>query len=418
MSSLLFLLAAVGTYLPIAHRTRDWFAPCGLLCLFWFAAAALADVASLKDLTLQQPWEFDSYIAIYMAGLSVFSVGWLMGRKRRISPITVEPSAVFRRALDVLIVLSLIAVATRLYMFGFSIEKLLLSFGGVDLKDELSDAIPGVHYFEILTPYLSLCAIFELSAAASLSTVRRRWLQAYVIYTVVLYCVILSASRGTLLIVLTGAMFLYVQNGKLRLTRIVMVVAGTIVLMSALSFARMSSDTVSNSFLGEQAFQIFLSPIYTYVAFNFENFNKLVRADLEPTYLFYSLKAFLWPLLKADYTADTMRLTNFDTLFFNARTFIYPFYHDLGLVGCLLYPSAIAVVLASLHNSLNRRPSNTIVLMALQKPVWFAFFGNYFFGELVIVIPLLALFLLGTLYGRRRRRRSSQRALANDTAHP
>lgn len=397
MSSFALLCCALTAYLFLASRTRDLLAPSALLCLFWFGAASLADVSTLKDPSLQRPWEFETYAAVYLCGLSMFTAGLLQGRQGTVQPIRSEPSALFRHATTALMLLSIAAVAARLYVFGFSLERLILDFGGVDLKADM-EAIPGVFYFEIMTPFLCLCAMFELSASSRMSKFRRTALIFYVLYAVLAYCVILSASRGTLLVILTGGLYLYTQNGRLRVVHLLSIAGLFIAAMSGLSFLRMSSEAMSNSFLGEGLLMTFLSPIYTYVAFNFENFNSLVRADLHPTYVLYALKFVLWPIFKFDYESGAIRLTEFETLFFNARTFLYPFYHDLGLIGCVLYPALLSLLLTLLRNSIARNPGRVILLMGLQKPIWFTFFGNYFFGELSVFVPLLVLGLLGAIY--------------------
>lgn len=409
MSSIAFCLAALTAYFILMYRTRDLLAPSALLCLFWFGAASLADVAALKDPLLQRPWEFETYVAVYLCGLSMFAAGLLQGRQRTAQPFHCEPSMMFRNATAALMLLSIAAVATRLYVYGFSLDRLILEFGGVDLKAEMPAGIPGVHYFEIMTPFLSLCAMFELSVSSRISKFRRMALIAYVLYAGVIYCTILSASRGTLLVILAGGLYLYAQNGRLRFVHLLSLGALVVAGMSGLSFLRMSTETMSNSFLGDDLLMKLLSPIYTYVAFNFENFNSLVRADTHPTYVLYSLKFMLWPLFKSDYESGAIRLTDFDTLFFNARTFLYPFYHDLGLFGSALYPGLISLFLTLLRNSIAKNPGRVILLMGLQKSIWFAFFGNYFFGELSIFLPLLVLFMLATLYPpkhRVRQRRS------------
>jgi hypothetical protein len=221
---------------------------------------------------------------------------------------------------------------------------------------------------------------------------------------VFLYSVVFAASRGTLLVILTGGLYLYARNGQFRFVHLLSIGALIIVGMSGLSFLRMSSESITNSILGDDPLMSFISPIYTYVAFNFENFNSLVRADIQPTFVLYSLKFLLWPIFKSDYESGTIVLTNFDTLFFNARTFLYPFYHDLGLIGCVLYPALISLFLTLLRNSIVKNPGRIILLMGFQKSIWFAFFGNYFFGELVIFIPLFILGLLAELYPQRRGR--------------
>ncbi len=406
MSSLAFLCCALTTYLFLARRTRDLLAPSALLCLFWFGAASLADVTALKDPSLQRPWELESYAAVYLCGLSMFVPGLMQGRQRTVQPVHLEPSAIFRNVTTAMMWLSIAAVGARLYTFGFSLEQLILEFGSIDLKNEMSEAIPGVHYFEIMTPFLCLCAIFELSVSTRMSKFRRMALIAYVFYAVVIYSLVLAVSRGTLLVILTGGLYFYARNSQLRFVNLlfigVLIVAG----MSGLSFLRMSSESLTNSILGEDPVMTFISPIYSYVAFNFDNFNSLVQADIHPTYVLHSLKFLLWPIFKSDYESGAIMLTNYDTLFFNARTFLYPFYHDLGLLGCVLYPGLISLFLTLLRNSISKNTGRIILLMGLQKSIWFAFFGNYFFGELTIFIPLFVLGLIAELYQPRRRLRN------------
>lgn len=402
MSSIALFTAALMAYLILVYRTRDPLAPSALLCLFWFGAASLAEVAALKDHSLQRPWEFETYVAVYLCGLSMFAPGLLQRRQRTVQPFHCEPSVMFRHLTALLMWLSLAAVAARLYVFGFSLERLILEFGGVDLKTELSDAIPGVHYFEIMTPFLCLSAMFELSANKRMSKFRRMALISYVLYAVLIYCTILSASRGTLLVILAGGLYLIAQKARLRFAHLLSIGALIVAGMSGLSFIRMSPESMVNSFLGDDLLFTALSPIYTYVAFNFENLNSLIRADIQPTYVLYSLKFLLWPFFKSYYESGAIVLTNFDTLFFNARTFLYPFYHDLGLIGCLIYPGLISLFLTHLRNSIAKKPERVILLMGLQKPIWFAFFGNYFFGELVILIPLLVLGMLAATYRMKR----------------
>lgn len=408
MSSAVLCSAAVMAYLILVFRTRDALAPSALLCLFWFGAASLADVAMLKDPSLQRPWEFETYVAVYLCGFCMFLPGLLQGRQRTVQPVYCEPSVVYRNATAMLMLLSVAAVLTRLYVFGFSLELLILKFGSGDLKTELSDAIPGIHYLEIMTPFLCLCAIFELSSSRRLSNFRRMALIAYVVYAVMIYCIILTASRGALLIILTGGLYLYYQNGRLRFVHLLSIGVLIVAAMSGLSFLRLSYYSVTNAFLGDDMLMSLLSPIYTYVAFNFENFNSLVLADINPTYVLYSLKFLLWPIFKSDFESGAIRLTDFDTLFFNARTFLYPFYHDLGLFGCMLYPGLISLFLTLLRNSIAKNTGRVILLMGLQKSIWFSFFGNYFFGELSIFIPLLVLGILAMLYQPKSRVRQCQ----------
>lgn len=401
MSSATLSIAALITYFIIVYRTRDLLAPSATLCAFWFGAASIAEMSSLKDYSLQRNWELETYAAVYLCGLSMFLPGLLQRRQRAKLPINCEPSVVFRQLTTILMWSSVAAVSARLYVSGFSLERLAVTFGGVDIKDELSHAIPGVHYFEILTPFLSLCALFELNASRQIRKFRRAGLVIYVVYSILVYSLILTASRGTLIVILSGALYLYTLNGRVRLAHLLILGALTIGAMSGLSFIRMSFGSMTNTFLGHEPLMLLISPIYTYIAFNFENLNSLVRADTDPTYMLYSMKFLLWPVLKSEYNSGGITLHNFDTLFFNARTFLYPFYHDLGLIGCVIYPGIISLLLTQIRNSARKHPERVILLMGLQKAIWFTFFGNYFFGELVVFVPLLILGALARVFRRK-----------------
>jgi oligosaccharide repeat unit polymerase len=393
-----FLSTAFLTYVLISLHTRDWVTPCGIFSLIWFLTAAIADIPQSKDPALQQPWILETYLAIYISGLAVFFVGYLFQKKTNQSAIQLKASKKYKAFINFFMALSLIAVALRLYLFGFSFSELTSSFGELDIKDERSQAIPFVHYFEILTPFLAICAIFEISTSNQLTRRRRNLLVLYIIYSAFFYCLILSASRGSLLIIICGALYLFTRLGKIKASQLILYAAGVISLLSFLSFIRMSEETLTNSFLGDEGLKLFLSPLYTYIAFNFDNLNKLIAADHSPSYVFYSLKFFLWPLLKSDYESGKILLTDYNTLFFNARTWIYGFYHDLGLFGCFLYPTIVAVILSVLHNHSNSNPKYILPLMALQKPVVFAFFGNYFFGELILIAPIALIIFLSLIY--------------------
>lgn len=405
MSSIALLLSAIATYWFLVGRTRDLLAPSALLCLFWFGAASLAAVESLKNFNIQRAWEYETYAAVYLSGISMFIGGLFQIPRQTVQPIACESSPQFRSVTTTLMGLSLAAVALRLYVFGFSLDQFSFQPDVADIKNNATDAIPFVHYFEIMTPFLSVAAIFELKSSPNIGKLRRLGLIAYVIYSVAVYSILLNLSRGTLLVIVTGALYIYVRSGSLRFIRLttlgLLISAG----MIGFSFFRLSSEGLVNSFFGEDRLIALLSPIYTYVAFNFENFNSLVRAETAPTYFFYSLKFILWPFMKSQYETGLIQLTDFDTYFFNTRTFIYAFYHDLGLLGCIIFPGFISIMAAFLQNSSINSPGNHIFLMGIQKSIIFTFFGNYFFGELSIFIPLLILFLLSRIY------ESSARAL-------
>lgn len=402
MTTFLLSLFGIIGYFLIYRKTRNFFSPTGIIVLTWFSSAAISDIEILKNSYLQQSWHIGTYAAIFFSGLTVFTIGIAYEKKLNTQNFYLSPSKKYVLAFNIFIALSLLSLFARIYINGFSFDDIIENINNTsDLKNKVSEGIPFLHYFEILTPFLALFAIFEIKKSKNINAARKYFLITYVIYASFFYCLIFSASRGMLLVIFTGALYLGSSTGSISRKNLIFLLASALLVFSSLSFIRLHEDTLTNSFLGDSLSAKLFSPIYTYISFGFNNLNLLVGAETPPTYVFYSLKFILWPFLKSQYESGYINLSEFQTLFFNSKTWIYGFYHDMGILGCILYPALISIFITTIFNVSQRKREYILVMMALQKSILFTFFGNYFFGELVIFFPLIVSFFLARLYQRK-----------------
>ena len=399
MSSLIFVISGLFFYGTLVFaNAKNLFNPSAIFCLMWFSSAALADFEGLKNFAYQEQWEIETYFVIYAAGIAFAIPGYIFRAKMVYFLYDSRPALLYRCVFGVLTVLSILAVIMRYAGHGFGINADLEN--GSDLKSQIPEAIPFINYFELMTPFLTLFAIYELYVNKSIDRNRRIYLIFYVVYSVILYSIFLSFSRGLLLIVFLGVLFLLNELKQLNFKRILIFSSLCMLILLVVTYFRISSESLVIGYLGDDYLESLFSPIYTYIVFGFENLNKLVRGDFQKTYFLYSLKPFLWIFLKGEYLGGDFNLIEIDTEFFNSRTFIYAFYHDLGIIGCILYPFFISVVTAVFYKTLSNKykQANVVVLMSMQKALFFGFFGNYFFGELVIIFPYIVVWVLALFY--------------------
>ncbi|MNF82608.1 hypothetical protein D3C84_649170 [compost metagenome] len=194
-------------------------------------------------------------------------------------------------------------------------------------------------------------------------------------------------SRGELLIIILGWLYLIYYKYRFSLAKMLSVVVCIIIVFLLFTYLRLSTGGMVASYLGDGAAS-YISPIYTYVAINFENFNKLTLSEgFNYTYYLSSLKFIIYPFYPELYNSKYSDIKDFNTLFFNAKPFIYYFYHDLGLFGVALYSSLISSLVSLFYLVSKRDVRYSLMLSFMQKAIFFLFFGNYFFGEMVIFFP-------------------------------
>ncbi len=389
-----YLLAITGfsMYYSLYYITKDKMNPQGTFLLIWYFTAALSSISSLYDTSLQQEWSIKMMLIVFFSGVSFYIPSLLLAKRTKMNLETkIKFTSVYYMVTDFLMLMSILVFVIRFSTTGFEIT---LFSDASDKKSLIPPAIPFLNYFELLTPYLSLVGIFELGISRFLSKKRKIIIILYILFAIPISSLLFSISRGTLMIPILGT--LYFLNIKYRPSWFKIFLFSFIffLFVSSFSFLRLGEGSSVFTLFGNSIFSMLFSSFYSYIAMNFNNLNKLVNAHVELTGFWYSLEFLLKPFFANEYRLNLMHLHNFDTLFFNARTYLYAFYSDLGIIGTLLYPFLLGVFISLIVRISNLNSMYILLLLALQKAIFVTFFGNYFFSQLVLLFPYIIILLI------------------------
>lgn len=382
-------MLAIVFYLLIYVKSKDALHPLAIGVFIWFLTASLSNVQQFYDDSLQDIISPLTNFCIFISGFS-FSLPFLLSKKLDKSQFKMQAlyyTGFYKLLFNIVILVSLVAFLIR---FNSIILTPPLLFGSsADLKNTVPQAIPFLNYFDIATPYLALLCFFELRYSINFSKTRKKLLIFYIGYAVI-SALLYKVSRGEFLIFVLGFLYLLFIAKKIsfNFTRI-FIVLSLVSLFLYVGALRISEGSRVSTQFGDGGLNIILSQIYTYVAMNFQNLNILVNSNLEPTYIWGSLKFFLKIFFNGLYEKNNIDLTDYTTSFFNAKTFIYYFYNDLGVAGIIIYPLIIGLILQLIYNKAAKDIKYYLLLACLMKAIIFMFFGNYFFGELVLLVPYL-----------------------------
>ncbi|MEY0737799.1 O-antigen polymerase [Providencia stuartii] len=389
----IYICIAIISYLLIYLKSKDFYHPLAIASLVWFTCVAIASFEPLYIQSIQSNWSIETHAAVLIAGGAFFIPSIFSLRKdkyKRPERGYVVFGSHYRVTVTFLMFFSICVFMFRFYSVLFK-PPLLFSYG-IDAKHMVPDALVGFNYIELLTPFLALFCVFELFFSSSISIKRKVLLYLYIFYYFIV-TVFYKSSRGELIPFLFGVGFIYFSLGKTVSIRFVAYVVLFILGLGVFNSARLvEGSAVTNKFGGGGVLEI-LSSVYTYVAYNFENLNKLTTTSFNPTYYWGGGKFFL-KFFFPDYYSLQGNLIEYETLFFNARTYIYYFYHDLGLVGVAVHSLLISSIVQKSYNLSLSNPRYIILVAGFQKAIVFLFFSNYFYGEFVILFPYLVTLLL------------------------
>ncbi|PIE24846.1 MAG: hypothetical protein CSA60_02515 [Neptuniibacter caesariensis] len=79
---------------------------------------------------------------------------------------------------------------------------------------------------------------------------------------------------------------------------------------------------------------------------------------------------------------------------FNARTYLYSYYHDFKYLGVVVISFFLGNFLSNVYLNIKKHPYLIPLLGALKKAIYVPFFGDYFFGELVLMFPYILIMLI------------------------
>lgn len=390
----IYIFLAVFLYFSICLKSKDFYHPLAISSLVWFSCVAIASFEPLYIYSIQSTWSTGTHAAVLVAGgafvIPVFSS--LKKSKYR----TPERNSVifttdYKTFISLIMICSIFVFMLRFQ--GVLFKPPLFYSHGLDAKHMVPDALVGLNYIELLTPFLALFCVFELLFSGSISRKRKLFLYFYIFYYLIV-TVVYKSSRGELIPFLFGVGFVYFSLGKKISIKFIFFIFLFFLFLGVFNSARLvEGSAVTNKFGNGMLLEIF-SAIYTYVAYNFENLNKLITSDVNATYFWGGFK-FILKFFFPDYYTNQVNIIEYETLFFNARTYIYYFYHDLGLVGVAIHTILISSIVQKSYNLSLTNPRYIILVAVMQKGIIFLFFGNYFYGDMVLLFPyVVTLFLI------------------------
>lgn len=277
----------------------------------------------------------------------------------------------------------------------FSSSNFLLNFEGYDAKAasfkpaEISRFLNFVaNYF----PYCALNSFFEL-----LHSPREKQSLAYnvfVITTCSLYCWFIVVSRGTLIIILLGILYIWYRKKRPSLGFVLCVLSVILAAFAFLMVFRVSSST-SDVYSGSTGSAV-LNSLINYFIYGYQNLNSLIDNGSPLT-----LGAFTFSTIsKVLGIYDPSVFELYQTNLFNNRTFIYGYFHDFDFAGTVLFIGLIAVILAWCHKKTLSDSYWILFLAVLQKAIFVAFFENNFFGSLINMSPYFVVLIIIWYSGR------------------
>lgn len=394
MTAFIFVLFGFISYFICYVKTKDILQPLGVGVLLWFLAAGVSNITSLYDNSLQLPISFETNLAIFLAGL-FFTLPIFISNKINKDYFVIQKLYFgfnYKFIFNIFITASILAFIMR---FKSELLSPPLFFGnGFDLKESVPDALPILNFADIATSFLAIMSVWELKYSEYIKRSRRLLLVGFIMFSIIV-SLVYKVSRGEFLVFILGVIYLLVIPRRIiirfKYLFLICVFASLFLYVGAL---RISEGSRVSTQFGSGGLNMLLSQIYTYIAMNFQNLNLLINSNYEPTYIWGGLKFLLKPFFGAAYNSNSIGLTDYNTLFFNAKTFIYYFYNDLGFAGVIFYPLVIGLILQIIYNGSIKNTKYFVIIACLMKPILFMFFGNYFFGEFVIMIPYVMIVIL------------------------
>lgn len=388
MTIVYFALALISFFLIYVKSRQDVLHPVAIMSSIWFITAA---ISSLNWGIFQHQWSIIVHIIIVLSGLVCLSFGcfvlnfnsyYTVSNKSIIDDSPINDTYILITRL--VFVCTAILVSIIFLRRGISVN-VLRSFAGADKKAEISKALEGLSssesYIVNLFPYCAIFSFFEILYGKN----RRKHLMfnLLVILIVSVYCIKVIYSRGTLLYLFLG--FLYIFNSKKRIPIkfLALALIGIIIIFGLFMRARVFSGSIIYSGVDHLKNPIIVSA-YNYIAYSFENFSIIVENGSRLSIfsnVFQTMYKFLG-MFKPDQVIYH-EVANV----YNSLTWLSNFYDDLGIVGTIIYPALISSLLSICYNKSQKNKYFVLILAVLQKPVFVVFFGNYFLTSLSVMFP-------------------------------
>ena len=209
----------------------------------------------------------------------------------------------------------------------------------------------------------------------------------FVITICIFYCWFIVVSRGTLIIILLGALYIWYRKRRPSPGLVLCTLLAIVTVFAVLMVFRVSG--VSDVYSGSTSSGV-LNSLINYFVYGFQNLNTLVDNGSPLT-----LGAFTFPTINkilGIYDPSIFQL--YQTNLFNNRTFLYGYFHDFGVAGTLIIVGMIALFLAWCYKKTLSNSYWILFLAVLQKAIFVAFFENNFLGSLINMSPYFIVLII------------------------
>lgn len=382
----LLMIEALFIYGIEIHESGSVISLKGILGLSWIGGMGLS---CLQLSNLQKIWKWKTWLCfllIYPAFVLAYELWWK--RMQRPHGKEKRPDAGDGKEKQANILLGSIVGTTILSLLGFIAEAIILQY--VPLFADTGHAylefhVSGIHYFTIqcvMIPALSVLYFRRKNGEKCNRT--QKILLVFSNLTAVLIPV-LCVSRFHFLYMTVLAVVVYMSAyGKGTWRTVVMVVAVVIPVYVLLSVARnQSAGYLEGVFAMKNTdIPVWIAQPYMYVASNYENFNYMVESMASHLYDGVRMLYPLWALtgLKFLFPVEISRPPYIVKKELSTFTLFYDAYYDFGIIGLLVFASALGMVSAFLTKRMAEGENPVIHLFYGQVAICFmlSFFTTWF----------------------------------------
>lgn len=377
--SVIYFLLSILFYSYFYKRTNDLLCPNGIFLGIWFISCGISCI-DYDD--FMAPWCAEMYAVTIVSGFSYF-IGVLISSKESVHFNIRKPTPLPQSYSVLLYILFLICFSCFLLEWNRSGRPTIFNAenSGYDLKSALGmEAISGIHYGTVYLPYISLAAYYGAINSIRKSQKIPYWIIIGIIISTSLFT---KMSRGDLIIIVFGMIFIYSRYYKISVKSIIIssILIGLILIGTTL--LRINTDSIVFSVGGGNPYW---NVIYGYVATCFANLNDFIIASHNWHISGDGTLSALWTIMGLSNRTEIIITEQLGV--FNACTYLYYFYHDFKLLGVIIFPLLLGMIITTIYiKSINSNSLWNLLISNLQKAIWTPFFGNYFFAYLIILFP-------------------------------
>lgn len=379
MAFLLFVILGIVYYYFFYKRTKDLLNPIGIMLIVWCLASGLS---TLYLAPLQTKWNFEMYFIVIGSSFAIFLAGYMIipKSKNTINLEKLKISNTFILTTRIIFLISFICFLLEWRYNSYILPGLSISSNNIDLKSQIV-AIPVLHYGVIILPYCAMFAFYELKVEKRIKIIPI----VIIFVSLVFYAFLFQMSRGTILLIILGIVYIQHIFRPFKLKTILFLSFLCLIFFIFMATLRLAQGSLVFTTLGEGTVMKLISPVYTYVAYSFENLNKLVHSVNEFSFFNSSLK----PIWDITGFKEYLTFEEYDTLFFNSRTYLYGYYDDIGFIGTIIFPFLIGIFVSYFYKKSQTKPVYSLMIAVLLKAMIVMFFGNYFFSSFIMIWPFI-----------------------------